>query len=281
VPPLSRPATRRQPAFVYIAIVLLAALFGGPFAWIVLAALATPEQLASGAGAILTVRPQWHNLAEAVTRVNLGAYAGNSLFLATLTAVLTTGSSAAVGFGFGRLRGRGRNALFTVLLATMMIPSIATLIPVYILFSRLGLVGTYWPWVLWGLGGSPYIIFMFRQFYAAIPRELEDAAIIDGCGWARIFLQIFLPLSRPVLMTSFLLTFTWTWGDYLAPALLLNSDHTTLAVAVTFSYFDPHGNGIPTLQAAAAVLYVVPVLLIFTVAQRYFIRSALGSGVKG
>jgi multiple sugar transport system permease protein len=278
-----RPGTRRhrQSVGIYIAVIVCVALFGVPFLWILLTALATPDRLAAGAGALLSTHFAWHNLVEAVTRVNLLAYGGNSLFLATLTAVLTTLSSATAGFAFARLRAPGGRLLFTVLLATMMIPSIATLIPTYLLFSRIGLVGTYWPWVLWGLAGSPYLIFLFRQFFAAVPLELEDAAIVDGAGWIRIFTRVFLPLSRPVIMTSLLLSFTWTWGDYLAPALLLNLDNTTLAVAVTTAYKDAHGNGILTLQAAAAVLYLLPVLLVFQFAQRHFISSALGSGVKG
>jgi ABC-type glycerol-3-phosphate transport system permease component len=111
----------------------------------------------------------------------------------------------------------------------MMVPSILTLIPTYVLNSRLGLVDTHWPWVLGGLAASPYPVFLFRQFLAAIPKELEEAAIIDGCGYGRIFL----PLSRPVLLTSLLLSFTWMWGDCLAPSLLLDVDHTTLSVAIT------------------------------------------------
>jgi ABC-type glycerol-3-phosphate transport system permease component len=195
--------------------------------------------------------------------------------------ILVTLTSAAVGFGFARLRAPGKGTLFLIVLSTMMIPQILTLLPTYVLFSQIGLIDTYWPWVLWGMAASPYMAFLFRQFFAAIPRELEDAAIIDGAGWLRIFVRIFLPLSRPVLITSFLLSFTWTWGDYIAPALLLDLDHTTLAVAITAWYQDPHGNVIPTVQAAAAVMYVIPALLIFFFAQRYFIRSAVGSGVKG
>lgn len=171
--------------------------------------------------------------------------------------------------------------LFVVLLSTMMLPSILTLIPTYVLFARLGLVYTYWPWVLWGLAASPYLVFLFRQFFAAIPAELEDAAIIDGCGYLRMFVRIFLPLSRPVLLTSFLLSFTWIWGDYIAPALFLDINHTTLSVAITAWYRDPHGNPLATVQAAAAALYIVPVLAIFLFAQRYFVRSIVTSGVKG
>jgi multiple sugar transport system permease protein len=265
----------------YVLLMGLAVLFVGPVGWLLLAALKTRAEWAAVPTHILPREPQWGNFVQALTDINFAAYAANSFFLSTVYALLVTATSAAVGFGFARLRGRGKRALFVVVLSTMMLPQILTLLPTYVLFSRIGLVNTYWPWVLWGLAASPYLVFLFRQFFAAIPSELEDAAIIDGCGWARTFVQIFLPLSRPVLVTSFLLSFTWTWGDYIAPALLLDVDHTTLSVAITAWYRDPHGNALPTVQAAAAALYVVPVLLIFLFAQRYFIRSVVSSGIKG
>ena len=147
---------------IYAAVVVAAAVFLVPFAWIVLTALATPQQVSAGPSALLQIDAQWSNFKEAVTRINWLQFAKNSLTLSLIVSVLTTFFSALVGFAFARLHGRGKQALFTVLLATMMIPSIATLIPTYILFSRLGLVNTYWPWVLWGIAGTPYIIFLFR-----------------------------------------------------------------------------------------------------------------------
>lgn len=272
---------KRPPAVLYILILLLSVFFIGPFLWLVLAALKTPAEWASFPIQVLPDKAQWNNFVDAVTQMDFFGYTVNSLFLATTYSVLITISSATVGFGFARLRAPGKKALFLVLLSTMMIPQILTLLPTYVLFSRIGLVNTYWPWILWGLAASPYMVFLFRQFFSSLPRELEDAAIMDGAGWFRIFVQIFLPLSRPVLITSFLLSFTWTWGDYIAPALLLDIDHTTLSVAITAWYQDPNGNTIPTVQAAAAVLYILPVLSIFFFAQRYFIRSTVSSGVKG
>jgi len=272
---------KRPPAVLYMLILLLSVFFIGAFLWLVLAALKTPAEWASFPIQVLPDEAQWSNFVDAVTQMDFFGYTVNSLFLATTYSVLITISSATVGFGFARLRAPGKKALFLVLLSTMMIPQILTLLPTYVLFSQIGLVNTYWPWILWGLAASPYMVFLFRQFFSSLPRELEDAAIMDGAGWFRIFVQIFLPLSRPVLITSFLLSFTWTWGDYIAPALLLDIDHTTLSVAITAWYQDPNGNTIPTVQAAAAVLYILPVLSIFFFAQRYFIRSSVSSSVKG
>ncbi len=279
---MTTPTRRRAGAAgTYLLLMTLAVLFAGPFAWLVLAALKTKAEWVAIPAKILPDEARWENFTNALTEINFSAYLGNSLFLSFLYALLVTFSSAAVGFGFARLRGRGKRPLFVVLLSTMMLPQILTLIPTYVLFARAGLVNTYWPWVLWGLATSPYLVFLFRQFFGAIPAELEEAAILDGCGYGRIFLRIFLPLSRPVLWTSFLLSFTWIWGDYIAPALFLDPDHTTLSVAIAGFYLDPHGNPDATVQAAAAALYVVPVLLIFLFAQRYFIRGIVSSGMKG
>jgi len=272
---------KRPASTTYILILLLTVFFIGPFLWLVLAALKTPAEWASLPMTVLPKSAQWNNFVDALTQMNFVGYLGNSLFLSLTYSVLITLSSAAVGFGFARLRAPGKNALFIVLLSTMMMPQVLTLLPTYVMFSRIGLINTYWPWVLWGLAASPFMVFLFRQFFAAIPSELEDAAIIDGAGWFRMFTRLFLPLSRPVLITSFILSFTWTWGDYIAPALLLDLDHTTLSVAITAWYQDPRGNVIPTVQAAGAVMYILPVLLIFFVFQRYFIQTAVSSGVKG
>lgn len=272
---------KRAGVGTYIVILLLCVFFVGPFLWLVLAALKTPAEWASLPITIFPEVPQWNNFVRALTDMNFIGYAGNSFFLSTVYAVLITLSSAAVGFGFARLRAPGKGAIFLIVLSTMMIPAILTLLPTYVLFSRIGLINTYWPWVLWGLSASPYMVFLFRQFFAAIPKELEEAAIVDGAGWFRIFWTIFLPVSRPVLITSFILSFTWTWGDYIAPALLLDLDHTTLSVAITAYYQDPNGNTLPTIQAAGAVMYILPVLLIFFIMQRYFIQSSVSSGVKG
>ncbi|WP_460796825.1 carbohydrate ABC transporter permease [Microbacterium sp. GXF0217] len=273
---------QKASAWIYILVVIAVAIFGIPFVWIVLTSLADQLQLSEGALGLLDLSsPEWSNYWEALTRIDFAAYTMNTLFLSVISSVLTTLSSATVGFAFARLRAKGKNVLFTVVIGSMMIPAVATLIPTYILFARIGLVNTYWPWVLWGLSGAPYLIFLFRQFFSSIPMELEEAAVIDGAGWLRTYVFIFLPLARPALLTSLILTFTWSWGDYLAPALLLNLKNTTLAVAMAAGYVDPRGEAIVTLQAAGSILYLLPVVVVFLFTQKYFMSSGLGSAVKG
>ena len=260
---------------------LLALVFLAPFAWLLITALKDSSELAAFPIQWLPQQLQWTNFRTAVTIIDYKRYAINSVMLALLYTILTTLSCALVGFAFARLQGWGKRVLFAVMLATIMLPPILTAIPTYILFSHLGLIDTYWPWVLWGLGTSPFFTFLFRQFFAGIPRELEEAAIIDGCNYLQIFWQIFLPLSKPVVATVAILSFTFVWGDWFTPSLFLSDQHTTLAVAVQSGYIDEHGQLLINLVASGAILYILPVLFLFFVAQRYFVQGIVTSGLKG
>ncbi|MFF4349578.1 carbohydrate ABC transporter permease [Streptomyces sp. NPDC001530] len=265
---------------LYTVLVAITGLFLGPFGCLVLSGLKTPAELAASPVHWVPAPFQWHNFADAYHLIDFLGYARNSLVIATIYATLVTLSSAWVGFGFARLTAPGKKALFGVLLGSMMLPQLITLLPTYLIFAKLGMVDTYWPWVLWGLSAAPYLVFLFRQFFAGLPRELEEAAIVDGCGYAAIFWRIFLPQSWPVLSASFVIAFTWTWGDYIAPQLLLSTDRSTLAVAVMSNYVTSAGTPVTNLQAAASVMYVAPILLIFLIAQRGFVAGMSTSGLK-
>jgi ABC-type glycerol-3-phosphate transport system permease component len=279
--PALRPARTLGVAGKYILVLALVILFMAPFVWILSTALKTTAELGSFPIHFWPEQPAWGNFVQAFTSINFLAYAANSLILSSLYATLVTFSSALVGFGFARLRAPGKRPLFLIMLSTLMLPNIVTLIPTYVLFAHLGLVDTYWPWVLWGLTSAPFLTFLFRQFFTAIPQELEEAAILDGCGYGRIFVQIFLPISLPAIITALLLSFTGVWGDYITPLLLLSQDNTTLAVAMSAGYLDAHGNPLTTIQAAGALLYIIPEIVIFFFAQRYFVRGFVTSGLKG
>ncbi|HET8840873.1 MAG TPA: carbohydrate ABC transporter permease [Ktedonobacteraceae bacterium] len=278
------PARRREATLTrsgkYLVLFFLVVIFVCPFLWLIITALKTPAEMAAFPVRFFPDKPAWNNFVQAFTSINFPAYTMNSLILSTIFATLVTISSALVGFGFARLRGPGKRILFLLMLSTIMLPSIVTLIPTYVLFARLNLVNTYWPWVLWGLGASPFLVFLFRQFFSAIPAELEEAAILDGCSYGRIFWRIFLPLSVPVIVTSFLISFMGVWGDFITPTLLLNPDNTTLAVAMSTGYLDPHGTALTNIQAAGSVLYVIPGVVIFFFAQRYFVQGIVTSGLK-
>jgi ABC-type glycerol-3-phosphate transport system permease component len=260
-------------------LILVAVLITLPFVELLISALTPSSEI--GVDRWLPSAFRWANITDAIDYIPFWDLTKNSVFLASLFGILTTFSSAITGYGFARMRGPGKKLLFGVLIATMMVPPIVTLIPTYLLFARYGLVGNYLPWVLWGAAGTPYTIFLYRQFFSGLPKELEEAAILDGAGRIRIFAQIFLPLSRPLLVTAFVLAFNAVWGDFVAPDLFLNSGNTTLAVGVSSGYINQGGYTLYNLLAGGAFLYVIPVVLLFLFAQRSYVRGFANSGLKG
>jgi ABC-type glycerol-3-phosphate transport system permease component len=282
---ISRPAGRAPAlsrAFSLVGLILFALLFSLPSIWLVITSLKREVEYASYPIKILPAVLQWANFSLAVTFFPYLTYFMHSVILAGTFTVLTVVVSAAAGFGFSRHRDvPGRNLLFALVLSTMMVPGLVTLVPQYMLFSSLNLINSYWPWILWGLSGSPFHIFLFRQFFLSIPRELEDAAEVDGCGKFRIFWQIFLPNSLPAVAASSIFCFTWVWGDWLYPSLFLSDDITTLAVKLATAYVDPHQNPLITLTMAGVVIYVIPMLVVFFLAQKYIIQGVVTTGLKG
>ena len=270
-----------QKGLIYLALLLCTLLFLAPLLGNVLLALKNISELAAFPVHILPAHWEWGNFLQALTLIPFGQYLINSLILGAIYTSLVTLSSALVGFSFARLQARGKGLLFLIMLSTIMLPPIMTVIPTYVIFAQLQIIDTYWPWVLWGLASSPYYSFLFRQFFSSIPIEMEEAAILDGCGYWRIFWQIFLPLSFPAIATVVILSFTSVWGDFFAPAIFLSNDKMTLAVAISNGYTDASQNVLTNIQAAGTIFYILPVLLLVFFAQRYFVRGIVTSGLKG
>ena len=202
----------------------------------------------------------------------------NSLVIATSFTALSTASSALAGFAFARRRVWWKNVVFLFVLSTLMVPWIVTMIPQFVVFYRFHLINTPWPWVLWGLQGTPLQIFLFRQFYATFPRELEDAAAIDGSGRLRIFWDIFVPNSKPVIAVAAVWAFILVWGDYLTQDLFFLLDpNGTLLTRVTELISADEG-GVPSLPL---VLYALPPIVFFVFAQRYIRQSVVTTGIRG
>lgn len=269
-------------AVIVLALVLFTILFSLPVIWMILTSFKQESEYTSYPIQILPAVPQFVNYHLAVSLFPYLTYFMHSVVLSGSFTVLTVIVSAAAGFGFSRHRGvPGRDALFAIVLATMMLPGLVTLVPQYMLFAKLGLLNSYWPWILWGLSGSPFHIFLFRQFFASIPKELEDAAEVDGCSKFRVFWQIFLPNSLPAVAASSIFAFTWVWGDWLYPELFLSDNITTLAVKLATSYVNPQGIPLMTVTMAGVILYVIPMVVIFFIAQKYIIQGVVTTGLKG
>ena len=213
-----------------------------------------------------------------LARFPFGVALFNSLVIALSFTALSTASAALAGFAFARHRVWWKNVVFLFVLSTLMVPWIVTMIPQYVLFYRLHLVNTPWPWVLWGIQGTPLQIFLFRQFYATFPRELEDAAAIDGSGRLRIFWDIFVPNSKPVIAIASVWAFILVWSDYLTQDLfyLLDRNGTLLTRITNLFAF---GGSVSDLPLA---LYALPPVIFFVVVQRYITQTVITTtGVKG
>lgn len=268
-------------ALSYLLLVLVTLVVVAPVAWIFLVSLRTQAEYTSYPIAFLPSRAHWENYRIAILEYDFLPKAWNTLQIAVPSTILTVLSSALAGFGFARHRAPLRNAMFVLVLAMLMVPRMVTIIPTFMLFAKIGLTDTYWPWILWGLTGSSYHIFLFRQFFAAIPRDLEDAAEVDGCGRFRIFWQIFMPNSAPVIATAAIFHFQWVWGDWVNPQIFLGAAKTTLSVFINTRYQDPKGFPLQTIQLAAVAVYILPMIIIFFLAQKYIIQGIVTTGIKG
>lgn len=222
----------------------------------------------------------WGNYPGVFTYAPMHKYLLNTLIIVLPTIIGAVFTSALAAYAFSRLRAPGKNALFLLVLSTMMLPSIVTLVPTYILFAKLQWVGTFRPLVIPALAGSAFNIFLLRQFFLTIPRELEDAALIDGCSRLRIFVSIIVPLAKPVLATVTVFAFMGAWNDYLGPLIYLgNQEQYTLTLGLQ-AFVQYHRAEWGMLMAASTMM-VLPVILLFFFAQKNFVQGITLTGIKG
>jgi ABC-type glycerol-3-phosphate transport system permease component len=228
------------------------------------------------------VAPQWRNFVAAWREQDFDLYIANTLFVASLVVLGTIVSCGLVGYGFARLEFRGRDVLFVVLLATMMVPAQVTAIPTFVLFVKFGWIDTYAPLIVpHFLASSAFFVFLFRQFMLTIPNELEDAARIDGCGPLATWWLVMMPLSKPIIITVAVFSFTYVWNDFLAPLLYINSDEKQTVALGLQSFKSAFQAAEPQLIMAASVMMIIPTVVLFFLAQKAFMRGVVVSGVKG
>lgn len=280
----ARTVKRLRTSFSYLILYTTALLMAAPVIWMVLSSLKAEPEFTKYPPVIIPNPVRWDNYLHAFTWIPYLQYTWNSTFLATMFALLTVLTSAMVGFAFARLEAPGKSKLFGIIVSLLMVPGIVTIIPQFVIFARLGLTNSYWPWFLWGLAASPFHIFLFRQFFTGIPKELEDAAEVDGAAPFRIFWQIFLPNAKPALATSFILNFVGVWGDWLAPVIYLDDIKTTLAVKLATPTYtnpgDPSGQIFVTITLAAAIIYTIPPVIMFFIAQKNIMEGVVTTGLK-
>jgi multiple sugar transport system permease protein len=286
-----RPLLRsfNQSVLPRIILILGALLFIAPFYWMVVSALKTPQEGARFPPTLIPESWAWNNFVEAVNFIPFPLYAFNSLIItigATIGAVL---SNTVIAYGFSRIQWPGRNVLFYICVATIFLPYPVILVALFDIFGRLpsfGLQGarswvdTFLPLIVPAFVGNPFYIFLMRQFMMGIPKDLSDAAKVDGASELRTFWDVILPLTRPAVTVVAILAAVAAWNEFLLPLLYLQSEDK-YPLAVGLAFFTSQHDVAYNLLMAASTLVVLPIVVLFIVAQRFFIEGITVGGVKG
>jgi len=266
-------------------VMALGLTFAMPFLWMLSTSLKTDPQVYQIPAVWIPIPAQWINYPNALTYVPFGTYFLNTLKYCLLTTVGAVLSTAICAYGFGKLQWRGRDTIFFLLLATMMIPFQVQMIPLYLIFKNLGWLNTYLPLVVPSFFGSAYFIFMLRQFFLSIPNELSDAARIDGAGDMQTLFYVILPLAKSALAVIALFQFMDAWNDYIGPSIYLR-DPSQFPIAMGLEQMRAHSMSVnvpllwPHLMAASAVT-ILPVVLLYFFTQRTFVEGISVTGIKG
>ncbi len=268
---------RYAPAAV---LVVLAAVYLTPFIWMISTSFKTIPQSIASPPVIIPNPIVFQAFPDAISKMNFPLALRNTLFYAVPAVIGTVLSCSLVAYGFALVKWRGRNAVFLIVLATMMLPSQVTLIPLYVIYAKLGWINTYLPLIIPTFLGSPFFIFLLRQFFMGVPKELLDAARLDGASELRILVTIVAPLAAPALITVAILTFIDKWNDFYGPLIYLQKPELQpLSLAVQI-FQTNHRTEWP-LAMAAAILVAAPLVAIYFVAQRKFIEGITLTGMKG
>jgi multiple sugar transport system permease protein len=262
----------KQLVTYYSLLTLAAALFLLPLTWLAATALSSPAHIYSGSVSLLPWPPTLENVRAGWAALPFARFLGNSLVIGLLAASGSALSASLVGFGFAVLRGAGRDRLFLVLLATMLIPPAATLVPSFLLFSQLGWVGTWLPLIVPQWCAPPFYAFLLRQFFRSIPAELWEAATLDGCSPAGLYWRIGLPLCAPATATVGLFAFVTSWNDLLGPLVYL-ADRHTFPVSLGLAFFQGLYYNQLHLLAPMALIAALPPALLCWLAQRLIAGS--------
>ncbi len=264
---------------VYVLLILGAVIFILPFMWMLSTSLKPSQEVFTFPPQFLPSSFQWQNYIDGWTVLPFWRFLFNTVIVTGAAVLGNLVSCTLPAYAFARLRARGRNVWFILMLATMMIPSEITLVPTFIFFSSVKLVNTLWPLILPAWFGYPFSIFLLRQFFMGIPRELDEAARIEGANHFQILTRIILPLSKPALTTVAIFAFVGNWNNLLGPLIYLRStDQFTLALGLNLF----NGQYVTNYNQlmAVSIITILPMLVTFFIAQKYFIRGVTLTGVE-
>jgi ABC-type glycerol-3-phosphate transport system permease component len=264
----------------YALLLVLAGVFLVPLFWMITSALKANYQVLAFPPVWIPRPPRWENFQEALTYLPFGRFALNTIIISLGVILGNLFSATVVAYGFARLRAPGKDFLFIVLLATMMLPYPVTMVPIYVEFNALGWVNTFLPLIVPSFFGVPFYIFLLRQFFLGIPTELEDAARIDGANTAQIIWHVVVPSSKPALAAVAIFSFQATWNDFLPPLIYLH-DQSKYTISLGLNFFRSTYTVNWAYLMAASLVTMLPVVILFFFAQRLFIQGITLTGVKG
>jgi multiple sugar transport system permease protein len=275
-------SSRLLAIFSYTLLIAGALFILAPFFWMISTSLKQKTDVYIFPPEWIPSPTMWGNYYDALTIFPFPLYTANSFTIVAFVLLGTLFSCSFSSYGFSRLHAPGRDFIFIILLSTMMLPAAVTIVPMYLLFNALGWVDTFLPLTVPSWFGSAFFIFLMRQFYMGIPRELEDAARIDGCSSYTTWLRIILPMTKPVLATVAVFSFMWTWNDFMGPLIYLTGEEKR-TIALGLSYFQGSARSSPELHLlmAATVYSIIPCVALFSVSQKVFVKGIVFTGVKG
>jgi ABC-type glycerol-3-phosphate transport system permease component len=266
---------------IYLVIILMSVVYLIPFAWLLSSSFKNNAEIFAMPPKWIPRPLEWRNYLSVLQEVPFLRFMLNTLTIAVLVMLANVFVSAMVAYAFARLRARAKSILFMLLLSTMMLPGQVTMIPMFILFSRLRWVNTPLPLIVPSFfGGSALYVFLIRQFFASIPMSLDEAAKIDGANHFTIFTRILLPMSRPVLITVAVFSFVGSWNDFMGPLIYL-SRMDTFTLAIGLNLFKTQYTTNWNFTMAYNVMMIVPIIIIFFFAQKSFIQGIVITGIKG
>lgn len=268
-------------SLIYIFLLLAGACCIFPFLWMVSTSFKSMSDAFSMPPSLIPKKFIFKNYPDGWAYADFSRYTINTTIIALTATIGVIITSSLVAYGFSRFKARFSGILFTILLGTMMLPSQVTLIPQYLLYNKLGWIDTYWPLIVpsW-VGGGAFNIFLFIQFFKTMPKELDEAAIVDGANSFQTFLYIMLPSVKPVILAVGVMSLVYNWNDFFTPLIYLNSmEKYTIAIGLQF-FQSVYGTMRIGMMMAVAVLALIPVLLIFFFCQKYFVQGIKMSGLK-
>lgn len=274
-------ASRGALTGTYIALLLISIAFMTPFIWMVRSSVMSLGQIFEIPPVWIPDPVKWDNFSRAMTTLPFATYFKNTLIIVVLGVLGTTLSSTISAFGFSRIQWPGRDLVFGILLSALFLPGAVTLIPLFLGWQRLGFYDTFVPLILPSyFGGGIFSVFLLRQFYMSIPRDFDEAAVVDGAGYFQIYWHIILPLSRSAVIVVALFSFLFFWNDFFNPLIYLkSSDNFTLALGLQ------QFQGVYTAQwdllMAASTVVVLPCILVYLIGQKYFLEGITLTGLKG